>query len=63
MVTGGGGGNGNPFERPAEDVLDEVQSDYITAAQAQAEYGVVLSPDSRQIDQAATSKLRRRASV
>jgi N-methylhydantoinase B len=58
MVTGGGGGHGDPFQRPAEDVLEEVRAEYITAAQAREDYGVVVAADGRSIDTAGTSRLR-----
>ncbi len=63
MFTGGGGGYGDPFERPAEDVAEEVRADYITAAQARDDYGVVLTADGRGVDHAATAALRQRPSA
>jgi N-methylhydantoinase B len=63
MVTGGGGGYGDPFERPVDDVLDEIQGEYISANQALAEYGVALTPDGRGVDRAATARLREQASA
>lgn len=56
MVTGGGGGYGNPLERPQKDILDEVRADYLTVEQAREEYGVVI--EDHQIDEEATSILR-----
>lgn len=56
MVTGGGGGYGDPFLRPAEEVLEEVRAEYITPEQAREDYGVVIA--GRAIDQEATQKLR-----
>ncbi|MEM7540789.1 MAG: hydantoinase B/oxoprolinase family protein [Pseudomonadota bacterium] len=58
MVTGGGGGHGDPFERPAALVADEVRAGYLTAAQARDDYGVVIRADGREIDQAETERLR-----
>jgi len=59
MVTGGGGGYGDPFERPAEDVLAEVRAEYIGAAAARDDYGVVIAADGLSIDADSTAKLRR----
>ena len=41
LITGTGGGYGNPFERPAEAVQDDVKNGYITLAQAEKDYGLV----------------------
>ncbi len=46
LVTGTGGGLGNPFERPMEEVCADVKNGYITLAQAASEYGVVLDPQT-----------------
>lgn len=43
LVTGGGGGFGNPLERPAVEVHEDVRGGYITADQAREEYGVIIS--------------------
>jgi N-methylhydantoinase B len=40
--TGGGGGYGNPLERPVERVLDDVRDEYISPASARQDYGVVV---------------------
>ena len=58
MFTGGGGGYGDPFDRPAREVLEEVRAEYITAAQAREDYGVVIAVDGRSVDEASTNKLR-----
>ena len=58
MYTGGGGGYGDPFTRPAEEVFAEVRADYITPEQAREEYGVVLGADGASLDEAATTALR-----
>lgn len=56
----GGGGWGRPFDRPAEDVLEDVFDDYITLEQARDLYGVVIDPATMTIDQADTRSLRNR---
>jgi N-methylhydantoinase B len=38
----GGGGLGNPFERPAEIVLEDVRQGYVSAERALADYGVAV---------------------
>ena len=58
MFTGGGGGYGDPFDRPAHEVLEEVRAEYITAAQAREDYGVVIAADGRSVDTPSTNKLR-----
>lgn len=63
MFTGGGAGYGDPLDRPIEDVFQEVRAEYITAAQARDEYGVVLTADGRAVDREATAELRMRASA
>lgn len=55
----GGAGYGDPHERAAETVLRDVRGGYVSAAAASAVYGVALTPQGG-IDQAATSRLRKR---
>ena len=59
MHTGGGGGYGDPFTRPPVEVLEEVRSEYISAAQALDDYGVVIAADGAHVDDKATAALRR----
>jgi N-methylhydantoinase B len=58
ISSGGGGGYGAPFERPVEDVREDVLQGYVTAKAAAEKYGVVIDPETFAIDQAATEKLR-----
>jgi N-methylhydantoinase B len=58
---GGGGGFGSPLERPAEKVHDDVRQGYVTVEAARDLYGVVIDPDTLELDQAATDQLRARA--
>jgi len=58
-ATGGGGGCGDPLERPAEQVWEDVRDGYITARQARSQYGVAIKPDGT-LNEAATRKLRHR---
>lgn len=43
VFSGGGGGYGNPLDRPTEEVLQDVQSGYVSEAAALADYGVTIS--------------------
>jgi N-methylhydantoinase B len=54
--TPGGGGWGDPFERPAELVRDEVQAGLLGPDRARERYGVVVVDG--QIDEAATADAR-----
>ena len=44
IETGGGGGYGHPFDRPAESVLDDVLGGFVTEDAAR-EYGVAIDGD------------------
>lgn len=41
-----GGGYGNPYKRPAEKVAMDAKNKYITVAQAEKDYGVILDPEA-----------------
>lgn len=56
VMTGGGGGYGDPYQREAERVLRDVQAGYISPARAREAYGVVIENES--IDIVATDALR-----
>jgi len=58
ILTPGGGGYGDPLERPAETVLEDVLDGYVSRAAAARDYGVVLAGDT--FDAAATAALRAR---
>ena len=49
IVTGTGGGWGNPLERPVELVVEDVKDGYVSREQAEVLYGVVLDPDTLEI--------------
>jgi N-methylhydantoinase B len=61
MRTAGGGGYGDPLERPPDDVRRDVAFGYVSAERAAAVYGVVLAGDG--VDERATARLRRRLSA
>ena len=58
QIAGGGGGYGNPFDRPEQKVLEEVRNEVISVEKARADYGVVIDPSTMTIDTEATSRLR-----
>ena len=58
IVTGGGGGFGDPLARPPEAVREDVLDGYIDAEAARADYGVVMDADGA-VDRAATEACRR----
>lgn len=56
IQTGGGGGMGHPYDRPAETVLEDVLGGFVTEDAARRHYGVVIADDA--VDETATSALR-----
>jgi N-methylhydantoinase B len=56
MRTPGGGGHGDPLERPVDAVADDVAAGLVTESHARAAYGVVMA-DGR-VDTGATDALR-----
>jgi N-methylhydantoinase B/oxoprolinase/acetone carboxylase alpha subunit len=60
MITGGGGGYGDPFCRPVDRVVDDVREQLVSVADAHALYGVVVRCDgvSVIVDEAATAAAR-----
>jgi N-methylhydantoinase B len=57
LITGGGGGFGDPLTRPAGEVVEDVLNGYLTVEEARGNYAVVVSDDG-ELDQRATNKLR-----
>jgi N-methylhydantoinase B len=60
VQTAGGGGFWSPLDRPAERVLADVRSGYVSLEAARADYGVVIRQQGRlfELDVEATSALR-----
>ncbi len=58
ISSGGGGGYGLAFDRPAEDVREDVRQGYVSVQAAAELYGVVVDPETFAVDQAATDRLR-----
>jgi len=59
MDAAGGGGYGDPCQRPAELVAAEVQEGLISSAAAREQYGVVVDAAGGALDRPATARLRR----
>lgn len=59
MRSSGGGGYGDPLDRPIDDVTADIRTGMITPERARDGYGVVLGADGA-ADLAATDALRRR---
>ena len=60
----GGGGYGNPYDRPVEKVLRDVENGLVSLAGAREDYGVVITDGPpRSVDMAATRKLRQESAV
>lgn len=56
--SSGGGGFGDPRERPAEQVREDVADGLISPAAARQEYGVAIDPETLAIDWEQTRRLR-----
>jgi N-methylhydantoinase B len=61
--AGGGGGYGNPLERPAAQVQLDVAEGYVSVGAARDVYGIVLDAATLQLDQAATARRRQELAV
>ena len=60
-VSYAGGGFGDPLDRNPQAVADDIRDDVISTKNAEVIYGVVITPDSGQVDQAGTD--RRHATI
>lgn len=56
--SGGGGGYGEPFERPIEEVQEDVRQGYVSANAARELYGVAIDAETFAVDRTATERLR-----
>ena len=50
LITGTGGGYGDPLERPVEMVQSDVRDGYVTLEQAERLYGVVLNLETLEVE-------------
>jgi N-methylhydantoinase B len=62
MEMPGGGGFGNPFERDAERVREDVLNELVSREAAERDYGVVLRVDGA-VDQQATRRRRKEGQI
>src|SRR5262249_14045593 len=60
IATAGGGGWGDPLRRDAALVLEDVREGYVSIDSAARDYGVVIDPQTLEVDAAATAAERRR---
>lgn len=58
LLSGGGGGLGDPLQRDPQLVAHDLRDDYVTAVNAREAYGVVLDADGQSVDEPATRGLR-----
>jgi len=57
-IAGGGGGYGDPFQRPVEKVLKDARNGFVSIEKAKEDYGVVIDPLTYQINEEETRRLR-----
>ena len=57
--AGGGGGYGDPFERPPAEVLADVKNELVGVEAAREDYGVWIDPQTFALDAGKTAALRR----
>ena len=57
-IAGGGGGYGDPLERPLERVLEDVRNGVVSIGSAREDYGIVMDPETLEVDEIATQRLR-----
>jgi N-methylhydantoinase B len=58
VQTPGGGGYGDPHDRPPDEVLEDVVNGKVSVEKARAEYGVAVDKEAREIDYSKTQTLR-----
>jgi N-methylhydantoinase B len=54
----GGAGVGNPLERDIEAVREDVRDGLVSVESARDDYGVVIDPQTLEVDESETNKLR-----
>lgn len=50
LITATGGGYGDPLSRPSDKVVLDVRSGYISVQQALEDYGVIINPDTFEVE-------------
>ena len=58
FYSAGGGGYGDPLQRDPEAIDADIRNGYVSIAQAEKSYGVVIDPKTLSVDRTATEKLR-----
>lgn len=58
VMSGGGGGFGDPKERELARVIDDVRNGYVSIESAKEDYGVVIEPATMMVDEVKTRGLR-----
>ncbi len=58
LISGGGGGYGNPKKRPAEKVLKDWEDGRITLEEAKKEYGIIIDEAAGKVDMEKTKAFR-----
>ena len=58
LRSGGGGGFGDPLDRPADIVAEDVRQGYVSIESAERNYGVIVDPETLALDAEATGTLR-----
>ncbi len=56
--SAGGGGYGSPFERDPEEVVQDVRNGYVSIEKAYEDYGVIMMPNSLEVNEVATTAYR-----
>ncbi|QBP42514.1 hydantoinase B/oxoprolinase family protein [Paenisporosarcina antarctica] len=59
LITPGGGGYGNPFERNHDLVLEDVRQGYVSIESAKLDYGIVIDPEKMEINEQKTENIRK----
>jgi N-methylhydantoinase B len=58
--AGGGGGYGNPYLRDPAQVAEEVKNGIISIEKAKKDYGVIIDPETFEVNLKETEKLRKK---
>jgi N-methylhydantoinase B len=59
LHSGGGGGYGDPLDRPVDRVALDIRRGYVSAETAARDYGVVVDPTTLAVDERQTAERRR----
>lgn len=60
LLTGGGGGYGDPLERDIKLVKEDVKHGYVSVEGAKNDYGVIIDPETLTVEEKKTEKLRKK---